>query len=176
MGAFIAGYIPGVPSPQDEADLGWDAAVPLPAFGRLLLLQYKVANLTSARDGANARFWDVHGAEYYRFPLRRDAHGQYTQHRLLLDAAQFGATSLYGAPLVHTRGELVRALQDRALLTRSALIAVDSLGPASGVSAHSVTYPADQTAGYPTLHSEPRRGTRIDARELRTASSTPSRS
>lgn len=58
----------------------------MPAFGLTFLLQYKVARRTTARAGANAKFWGVYNAEYYRFTLHRDATGSYTQHQLLLDA------------------------------------------------------------------------------------------
>ena len=57
-GALIAGYVPGIPSPQDEATLGWDARVPMPTFGQTFLLQYKIARRTTARAGANAKFWE----------------------------------------------------------------------------------------------------------------------
>src|SRR5688572_11892207 len=121
IGALIAGYVPGVPSPQDEADLGWDAEISIPSHGRTFLLQYKVARLTKSRAGANARFWDVYDAEYYRFGLHRDAMGAWTQHELLLEAAGPAVEPLYCAPQIHTRGALVDALQRGAVLESSAL-------------------------------------------------------
>jgi hypothetical protein len=41
----------------------------VPRFGQTFLLQYKVARRTTARAGANAKFWDVYGDECYRFTL-----------------------------------------------------------------------------------------------------------
>jgi hypothetical protein len=82
LGALIAGYVPGIPSPQDESELGWDAEVSIPTFGATFLLQYKVAKRTTARAGANARFWDCYGDDYFRFPLHRDANGAYSQYQL----------------------------------------------------------------------------------------------
>jgi hypothetical protein len=169
-GALIAGYAPGIPSPQDEADLGWDAHVHMPTYGRTFLLQYKISRKTTARFSANAKFWDVHGDEYWRFPLHRDAEGKLTQHQLLLDAAAPDVAPLYCAPLMHTRGELVDALRTGAVLDRSALIPVPALGPAADPGPHSVTYPANDALGVPVLHSEPRRGERLPWRELRSRS------
>jgi hypothetical protein len=166
LGALIAGYIPGIPSPQDETELGWDAEVELPAFGQTFLLQYKVARRTTARAGANTKFWDVYNAEYYRFSLHRDVAGSYTQHQLLLDAHVIGVEPLYCAPLMHRRGDLVRALQSRTLIQRSALIPVATLGPATPGVPHSVTYPVDEVDGQPTLHSEPHRGERLGWEDL----------
>lgn len=166
-GAFIAGYIPGIPSPQDEADLGWDARVSMPMFGQTFLFQYKVSRRTTARAGPNAKFWDVYGADYYRFGLHPDKSGAYTQHQLLLDANAAGVEPLYCAPLMLGRGELVDALRSGTVIDRSALIPVATLGPAAPGTTHSVTYPADELAGGPTLHSEPRRGERVNWEELR---------
>jgi hypothetical protein len=166
-GALIAGYIPGIPSPQDEADLGWDAAVPMPTYGQTFLIQYKVGRRTTARAGANAKFWDVFGDEYYRFGLHRDVSGGYTQHQLLLDANAIGVEPLYCAPPMHRRGELVRALQAGTVVDGSALIPVATLGPAASGLPHSVTYPVDELRGPPTLHSEPRRGERLRWEDLR---------
>ncbi|MCW3101338.1 MAG: putative Adenylosuccinate lyase [Chthonomonadaceae bacterium] len=160
-GALIAGYVPGIPSPQDEALLGWDAAVPMPAYGHTFLLQYKVSRKTTARASANAKFWDVYGTEYWRFPLHRDGDGAYTQHQLLLDAHDVGVEPLYCAPLVHGRGELVKSLQDGSLMEQSCLIPVATLGQPAHGGPHSVTYPHDEAAGQPTLHSEPRNGGRV---------------
>lgn len=168
-GALIAGYIPGIPSPQDEADLGWDAEVSMPMFGQTFLLQYKVSRLTTARAGANARFWDVYDDEYYRFGLHRDASGDYTQHQMLLDANDAGVKPLYCAPLMRSRGELVDALRAATVIEQSALIPVATLGPAAGGTAHSVTYPVDELSGDPTLHSEPHRGERVRWEDLRRA-------
>jgi hypothetical protein len=166
IGALIAGYVPGIPSPQDEADLGWDAAVSLPAFGTTFLLQYKVAKRTTARAGANARFWDVYDDEYFRFILHRDAAGNYAQHQLLLNADATGAQALYCAPLMHTRGDLVHATRIGKVIERSTLIPVADLGPAVGFGPHSVSYPVDERSGLPTLHSEPSRGKRVKLDDL----------
>lgn len=166
VGALIAGYAPGIPSPQDESQLGWDAQVSMPTFGATFLLQYKVAKRTTAKAGANVRFWDVYGDEYYRFLLHRDAKGAYTQHQLLLDAGDSGIQGLYCAPLMHDRGELVDALRSRNVVNRSALIDVASLGPAKPDGPHSVSYPADESRGMPTLHSDPKRGERLKREDL----------
>jgi hypothetical protein len=168
LGALIAGYVPGIPSPQDESELGWDADVAIPAFGQTFLLQYKVARRTTARAGANAKFWDVYAGEYYRFPLHRDMAGNYAQHQLLLDAHATGVEPLYCAPLMHRRGDLVHALQTGTLVQRSALIPVATLGPAIAGLPHSVTYPVEDLHGPPTLHSAPQRGQRLDWEDLRT--------
>ena len=167
MGALIAGYVPGIPSPQDEADLGWDARVSIPTYGLTFLLQYKVANRTTARAGANARFWDCYADEYYRFSLHRDAAGDYEQHRLLLDADWGKVQALYCAPLFHERGELVDAMRTGTVVDRSTLIPISSLGSADAGGPHSVTYPVDELAGNPILHSEPRRGERLKRPDLR---------
>jgi hypothetical protein len=172
VGALIAGYVPGIPSPQDESDLGWDAEVPMPAFGATFLLQYKVAKRTTARTGANARFWNVYGAEYYRFSLHRDADGAYTQHQLLLHAGTRGAQALYCAPRMHDRGEVVDALRTGDVVNRSALIDVESLGPADAEGPHSVSYPVDETQGVPTLHSDPKRGKGLKRDDLERLRST----
>jgi hypothetical protein len=166
LGALIAGYVPGIPSPQDEADLGWDAEVPMPAFGSTFLLQYKVAARTTARAGANARFWDCYGEDYYRFALHRDVTGAYMQHQLLLDADGSGTQALYCAPLMHGRGDLVRAMRGGAVVDRSVLVPVASLGPALHGQPHSVTYPVNESAGQPTLHSDPKRGERLKKPDL----------
>lgn len=160
-GALIAGYAPGIPSPQDEADLGWDAKVPMPSFGVTFLLQYKVSRLTTARAGANAKFWDIYQDDYYRFGLHRDKTGAYRQHELLLNEAATGAQALYCAPLMTSRGELVNAMRHGEVIAQSALIPVAALGAATPGIPHSVTYPADDTSGSPTLHSNPRRGERL---------------
>ena len=166
VGAFIAGYVPGVPSPQDEADLGWDAKVSMPRFGQTFLLQYKMSRRTTARAGANAKFWDVYGADYHRFSLHRDAGGAFTQHQLLFKAQAVGVQAIYCAPLILGRGELVRALQTRTVVERSALIPVAMLGPVTSSEPHSVTYPLDERSGPPTLHSEPQRGERVRLGDL----------
>jgi hypothetical protein len=169
-GALIAGYAPGIPSPQDEAELGWDAEVPMPAFGRTFLLQYKNARRTTARAGANGRFWDMYASEYWRFPLHRDAAGGFTQHQLLLDAVAAAVEPLYCAPMLHARGDLVQALRTGTVAENSAMIPVSPLGPVPDGGPHSVTFPTDGAAGAPTLHSEPRRGERVrwDALRSRT--------
>jgi hypothetical protein len=172
-GALIAGYAPGIPSPQDESELGWDAEVSMPSFGQTFLLQYKIARRTTAKAGANARFWDVYGSEYWRFSLHRDSDGTFVQHQLLLDAEATGVTPLYCAPLVHGRGELVAALRTGRVVGVSALIPVASLGPALGRGPHSVTYPTDETSGDPALHSDPHRGRRVSWDEVRDSRPEP---
>lgn len=166
VGALIAGYLPGIPSPQDESELGWDAEIVMPSFGVTFLLQYKVAKRTTAKAGANARFWDCYEDEYYRFPLHRDANGAYTQHQLLLEATTPGVQAVYCAPLMHGRGELVDAIRAGSVVERSALITVESLGPATSGGPHSVTYPVDEVMGEPTLHSDPKRGERLKRQDF----------
>ncbi len=166
-GALIAGYLPGVPSPQDEAKLGWDAKVQMPLFGQTFLLQYKIARHTTERAGANGKFWDVYGSEYWRFSLHKDANGAFTQHELLLDADGFGVQALYCAPLMVSRGELVDAVRDSTVMQQSALIPIGPLGPAGTGGPHSVSFPSDEVFGQPTLHSRPRRGERVDWDQLR---------
>jgi hypothetical protein len=171
LGALIAGYVPGIPSPQDESELGWDAEVAMPSFGVTFLFQYKVAKRTTARAGANARFWDCYDDEYYRFPLHRDNNGNCEQHQLLLDADAPGVQAMYCAPLLHTRGALVDAIRKGSVIERSAVIPVASLGPAPFGSPHSVSYPVNELMGEPTLHSNPKRGKlfqRSDLERLRT--------
>jgi hypothetical protein len=141
----------------------------MPAFGQTFLLQYKVARRTTARVGANAKFWDVYNDSYYRFNLHRDARGAYAQHQLLLDATAADLQPLYCAPLISSRADLVQALRTGSVVDQSALISVASLGPAAAGAPHSVTYPVDEMAGPPTLHSEPRRGERLHWEELRDA-------
>ena len=174
LGALIAGYLPGIPSPQEEGKWGWDAKIPMPALGRTFLLQYKIAKRTTARAGPNVKFWDTYGDEYYRFNLHRDAAGAYTQHQLLLNAQGGGVEALYCAPMFHAHGDLVASMQAQTVLDDSALIPLASLGPASAGAAHSVSYPADSSKGAPTLHSEPRRGERLRWEELSQRQSTPS--
>jgi hypothetical protein len=161
VGALIAGYIPGIPSPQQEGVLGWDASVPMPIYGRTFLLQYKTARLTTKLAGGNAKFWKTYGTEYYRFPLHRDRDGDYVQHQLLLEASGDGVEALYCAPYFHETKDLVGALQAGTVVRRSALIPVASLGGVTAGSVHSVSYPVDPATEEPHIHSEAQRGERL---------------
>ena len=128
---------------------------------------------TTARAGANARFWDCYGDNYFRFPLHRDASGAYSQHELLLDANMAGVQVLYCAPLMHGRGELVGAVRTSAVVDRSALIPVASLGPASFGGPHSVTYPVNELVGEPScirIRSRGERSRKQDLERLRAES------
>lgn len=168
VGALIAGHVPGIPSPQEEAELGWDASFAFPTLGQVFLIQYKVARLTTARWGANAKFWDTYGSPYFRFPLHRDSAGAYTQHAALLDADCLpGVQAVYCAPLLHRQDALAGALATSTVLERSAVIPVGPLGPVAAGAPHSVTYPAHDATGPPTLHSEPRRARKTTFDELR---------
>ncbi len=130
--------------------------------GLTYLLQYKVSRYTTKLAGGNSKFWHAHGQPYYRFPLHVDRFGDYTQHQLLLDAAALGVEPVYCAPRFFETRELVAALQGGAVILRSELIPVTSLGPVASDQPHSVTYPADRSAGPPQVHSQPRRGRRLE--------------
>jgi hypothetical protein len=67
---------------------------------------------------------------------------------------------------MHGRGELVGAVRASAVVERSALIPVASLGPAPFGGPHSVTYPINELVGEPILHSDPKPGERLKKQDL----------
>ena len=76
LNAAMLATHPHIPMQNAEKDLGYDVEFEINkgGFVRSLFLQHKVASHASVRAGRNAKFFDHHGGEYYRFPVDNDQH------------------------------------------------------------------------------------------------------
>jgi len=111
---------PIFPTLVQEAELGWDAKVPL--RGLALFLQFKLAE---ALVRENAREWSYFGGPYYRFPLHRRLRSN--QHNRLKALAATEPSVFYIAPRFHSLLEFHSNYIRESVATDSAWIPVSNL-------------------------------------------------
>ena len=150
LNSAILATHPHMPTQNAEKDLGYDVEFEIQKGGyvKSLFLQHKVASHASKRSGRNAKFFNHHGGEYYRFPVDND------QHDTLLNLSATKGDAFYCAPCFRSSSDLSRHWKNQTIGSNSVLLDPRHVGPA-GPGNHNITYgPSGES---PALHSESRR-------------------
>lgn len=149
LNAAILATHPHIPTQNAEKDLGYDVEMKIKSGGyvKSLFLQHKVASHAHARAGRNAKFFDHHCGEYYRFPVDND------QHNILCDLSQTKGNVFYCSPCFRSSKDLESNWRNQTIGANSILLDPLQVGRASP-GCHNITY--GLSGEKPALHSESR--------------------
>ncbi|MBL39512.1 MAG: adenylosuccinate lyase [Xanthomonadales bacterium] len=147
--ALLASH-PHIPTQNAEKDLGYDVEFELKKKGatKSIFLQHKVSSYAFKRAGRNAKFYDHHGGEYYRFAVDNDQH--FTLHDLALNKGD----AYYCAPCFRSSKDLETHWRANAIGENAILLDPRQVGLV-GPGRHNITYgPSGEN---PAIHSETKR-------------------
>lgn len=124
------------PSLQDEADLGYDAAIE--ARWGMLFLQFKIPEHLGARNAAE---YHVFGGSYYRFSVKTDeTRNGSIQHNVLCDLEGSGEAVFYASPCLLAMRDFVTYVRASRLIDNSVFPRPSQLGRVPEGSNHSFAY------------------------------------
>lgn len=124
------------PTLREEADLGYDAAIP--RQWAILYLQFKVPQYLR-RPHANE--FHVFGEPYFRFAVKTDAtNNGMVQHNVLCDLEATGADVFYASPCFLTNDELFQHAFNDGMYQNSVFPRPSQLGPVDEGSDHCYAY------------------------------------
>lgn len=124
------------PNLQEEADLGYDMAIP--RTWSFLYLQFKLPQYLRR---SNATEYHAFGKPYFRFNVKTDkTTNEKIQHNLLCDLEAVGETVSYAAPAFLTRGELTTFALNDGMYVNSAFPLPSDLGLVDAGSKHCYAY------------------------------------
>lgn len=157
-GSLVA--TPILPSLQQEADLGWDARLPI--RGCDFYYQFKLSDLL---ERGNAKFIadGTYEESYYRIKLH--ARNFNRQHRMLWQHAQSNQNTYYVAPEFGTIDDFNQAFLSNTITAHSRLIPLRQCNnyPAYDSEQHYITY---QNGSIFIQHSDSRHGESRSGNEL----------
>jgi hypothetical protein len=130
---------PILPSLNREAELGWDAR--LPVMGQDYYYQFKLSERLSRW---NAKYLNdgTYQAPYFRISLHR-RHGN-RQHRQLMDHAATHPETYYVAPEFSGLDQFNAAFLDRQIVAQSRLIPLRDCEPIYDGDQHHITFQSDK--------------------------------
>lgn len=149
LNAALLATHPHIPTQNAEKDLGYDVEFEIKngGFIKSLFLQHKVASHAAFRAGRNAKFFNHHGGEYYRFPIDND------QHDTLCNLSATKGDAYYCAPIFRGSKDLGAHWQAMSIGKNSILLDPLQVGYA-GLGHHNITY--GPNGDKPAMHSDSR--------------------
>lgn len=139
--------VPILPSLQQEADLGWDARLPIngvPNYYQFKLSDYLYrSNATFIKEGP-------YDSAYYRISLHR--RNNYRQHNLLRDLSYNNPDTYYVAPEMNRYDVFNQAFLNQAVVAGSRLIPLSECSYIFDEQPHYITYQAGDVTWH--QHSE----------------------
>jgi hypothetical protein len=150
LNAAMLATHPHIPSQRLEKYLGYDVEFRLTheRYTRSVFLQHKVSSFAEVRAGKNAKFYDTHGAAYFRFPVNNE------QHNVLCDLSRSKGDAFYCAPKFYLPRQLEANFRTSSIGENSILLNPLDVGEIPDAETHNITY--DTNGLNPTLHSDPR--------------------
>jgi hypothetical protein len=138
---------PILPSLQEEANLGWDARLPL--VGTDYYYQFKLSDHLSRSNATFIRDETYHDP-YYRIALHR--HNSNRQHQRLKELSRNNPNTYYVAPEVNNLDEFNSAFLNNQIVSQSRLIPLSDCEEIADNEQHYITFQQGQEDWI--LHSE----------------------
>lgn len=129
---------PQMPSPQEEAELGFDAK--LSGHWGALFLQFKISRFLTRPSAAQWPYWR---APYYRFDVKTDEVGEndWVQHNVLVQLEMSPDLDVYYmAPSFHAQVDLDEHWDAGTILDNSVVAPPSLLGPVAPYAHHVFTH------------------------------------
>lgn len=134
---------PEYPTPQEEAQLGYDAKYTVFENSRVKILyfQYKVATYHISTHGKSAKYSNEVGTPYFLAKVRGPKQGN--QHNTLRILSKKNENVFYCAPKFHKFIDLNNYFTSKSIFSNSIFLAVKNLPDINDFNSHSIAYAED---------------------------------